>query len=184
MPRILVVLLILAMGAPTVQAQRPNTRQGFWISFGLGAGSLGLGGDVSNSDRSTGLSGYFRLGGTVSQTVLLGAETNGWVRSENGISTTVGFVGPVAVFYPSSTGSFYIKTAVGLLTVDEDILTGSGFATSLGIGNDFRVGDNFSLVLFLNAITSFGVEADVGGAGTGVNIDPNVAQLGLGVAWH
>lgn len=184
MPRILAILLILAIGAPALEAQRPNTRQGFWISFGLGAGSLDLGGDVEDFARETGLSGYLRLGGTLSQTILIGGETNGWVKTIDGVTTQVGFLGPVAVFYPSATGSFYIKTAVGILTVEEDFISGTGFATSLGIGNEFRVGNNFSIVLFLNGIQSFGVEAKVDGMSTGINVDPNLVQLGVGVAWH
>ncbi len=55
----------------------------------------------------------------------------------------------------------------------------SGLGASIGVGNEFRIGRNFSLVLFLNAIQGFGLST-----GSGFDISPNWVQLGLGVAWH
>jgi len=176
MSRILVVLLVITLAASSAEAQRPNTREGFWASFGFGAGSAKLGGDV-DTDRETSLSGYLRLGGTISPNVLIGGESNGWVKSSTS-TTTLGFLGAVALFYPSSTGSFYLKGGLGLVSVDYRG-TGSGFGASVGLGNEFRVGENFSLNLFLNAIQGFGITTD-----RGADVKPNWVQLGLGVVWH
>jgi len=185
MNRIMSVVFCLAILVPTAaDAQRSNTREGFWIGFGLGVGSLGFGGDVVDADRETGLSGYFRLGGTLSQKLLIGGETNGWTKSINGVTTTVGFLGGVVVFYPSATGSFYLKGGLGFVGLDEAELSGSGFALSLGLGNEFRMGNNFSIVAFLNAIGSSGVGLKLSGASLGIDVDPNIVQLGIGVAWH
>ena len=82
MRRFMTVLLAATLAfAPSAAAQNVPLREGFWIGLGLGAGSLGFGGDVSGVDRETGLSGYLKLGATVSQHFLLGAETNGWTRA-------------------------------------------------------------------------------------------------------
>jgi len=37
MSRILMVLLVITLAASSAEAQRPNTREGFWASFGFGA---------------------------------------------------------------------------------------------------------------------------------------------------
>lgn len=176
MCRILVVLLIITLAASSAEAQRPNTREGFWISFGFGAGSAKLGGDV-DIDRETALSGYLRMGGTVSPNFLIGGESNGWVKTEPS-DRTIGFLGPVVMFYPSSTGSFYLKGGLGLVSVDYRGV-GNGFGASVGLGNEFRVGKNFSLNVFLNAIQAFGFDTSFGN-----HVKPNLVQLGLGVTWH
>jgi hypothetical protein len=176
MSRILVVLLVITLAASSVAAQRPNTRDGFWISFGSGVGSMKLGGDV-DIDRETSLSGYLRMGGTISPNFLIGAESNGWVKS-NPSTRTLGFLGAVAMFYPSSTGSFYLKGGLGLVTVDYRGV-GSGFGASIGLGNEFRVGKNFSLNVFVNAIQGFGIYTNLGN-----DLKPNWVQVGLGVTWH
>ena len=184
MSRMLAVLLIATLTASVAQAQKPNTREGFWIGFGFGVGSVGFGGDVEDHDRSTSLSGYLRMGGTLSQKVLIGGESNNWVGSIHGIENTVGFLGGVVLFYPSATGSFYLKGGLGLVAWQQERLTGYGLGLSLGMGNEFRMGDNFSINLFLNAIASSGVEVKGSGNSTGHNLDPNLVQLGVGVGWH
>ncbi len=185
MNRVIPVVFCVALLIPAAaDAQRPNTREGFWIGFGLGVGSLGFGGDVVDADRETGASGYLRMGGTLSQKVLIGGESNGWSKSINGVTTTVGFLGGVVMLYPSATGSFYLKGGLGFVFIDEQDLSGSGFGLSLGLGNEFRMGNNFSLVVFLNAIGSTGVEVKFSGVSTGFDVDPNIVQLGIGVGWH
>ncbi len=176
MSRILVVLLVTTMAASVAQAQKSNTREGFWVSFGLGAGSATMGGDLGHQGRETGLSGYLRMGGTISPKLLIGGESNGWAGGDNS-SNGLGFLGAVAMFYPSAAGSFYLKGGLGLLTVGEG--ESSGLGASIGVGNEFRTGENFSVVLFLNAIQGFGLSTDGGS-----NLSPNWVQIGIGVAWH
>ena len=176
MPRMFVALFILALVASSAEAQRPNTREGFWVAVGFGFGAAKLGGDI-DIDRERGLSGYFRLGGTVSPNVGVGGESNGWVKTEPS-ERSLGFLSAVVMFYPSSTGSFYLKGGFGLVSVD---YRGSGIGpgVSVGLGNEFRVGENFSLNLFLNAIQGFGLDTNLGN-----HLKPNWVQFGLGVAWH
>jgi hypothetical protein len=180
-------LLALAL-ATTANAQHAQTREGFWIGAGLGAGSLGFGGDATNSDRQTGLSGYLRLGATLSPHFLLGAETNGWTHGEAGVTTTAGVVSAVGYFYPSVTGGLYIKGGVGVLAVSDNApsLQGkaAGLAAQLGMGYDIRVARNVSLTPYANYIASSGAELKIDGSGTDANINPSIFQLGLGVTMH
>ena len=81
-----IVSALLLLGASAASAQHPQTRKGFWIGFGLGYGSLSCTGCSSTG----GVSGYLKLGGTVSPHLLLGGETNGWTKNVNGYTLTAG----------------------------------------------------------------------------------------------
>src|SRR5262245_9382473 len=114
----LLVLTTLSLGTASLRAQgtadtgtgKPQTREGFWIGFGLGAGSLGCG---DCNDRTNGFSGNFKLGGTINPHFLLGAKTNGWYKSEDGVTLSYGNLSAVAYYYPSVTNGFYLKGGLG-----------------------------------------------------------------------
>src|SRR5574342_874795 len=108
--KLLAVFILCSVAAPVLPAQdpsgaRPNTREGFWIGFGFGLGSTGADCTSCSNDRTSGFSGYLRMGGTVSRHVLLGGETNGWLHSESGVDETLGFASFVASIYPSAAGA-------------------------------------------------------------------------------
>lgn len=154
-------MLALLAGAGPAQAQegRPQTRQGFWFGLGLGYGSLC--GDECDERAGSG-SGYFKLGGTLSQKVLLGFESNAWVKKESDITVSQVNGSGVAYFYPSATGGFHLKAGLGFVraTVAFDVPGGSqtisssetGVGGLLGLGYDVRVGRNVSLVPFFNVL--------------------------------
>ena len=161
--------------APTLNAQRPHVRDGFWFNVGLGVGSLGC----DNCDsRESGLSGQIGLGGTLSDKVIIGVMSNGWTKSEGGATLTVGTLVAGVRFYPSATGGFYLTGGLGLGSISAEI-TGFGSDSEMGVGAllglgwDIRVGDNVSLTPFWN-----------GFATTTDNADANVGQLGLSVTIH
>lgn len=173
--RIGLALVVLALVAPHLAAQgRPQIRDGFWFNIGLGFGSAGCDGC---GERETGFSGGLALGGTLSQKVVLGVGTNGWTKSEGGATVTVGTLAALIRFYPSATGGFFLLGGLGLGTVSaeeagiSDSETGSGII--IGLGYDFRVGNNVSLTPFWN-----------GYATKTENTDFNVGQIGLGVTLH
>lgn len=176
MSRVTPLLAVAALLASTsVHAQgRPQTREGFFISFGLGYGSLGC---EDCADRVSGGSGYLALGGTLSQKVTLGGEVTGWGKSENDVTLTFGTVGPVIRFYPSATGGFFLKGGVGLATLELDLGQFSGTATGaglvLGLGYDGRVGRNFSLTPFFDLVS-----------GTFDGGTVNSVHFGLGFSFH
>ena len=166
----------LLMSLPeTASAQGSHTREGFWFNGGLGYGSLGC---QDCTGREGAVSGGLAIGGTLSQKVLLGAGTTGWTKSESGATLTVGTLTAQIRFYPSATGGLYLLGGLGLGSIRAE-LDGFGSETEvgpgalLGLGYDFRVGQNVSLTPYWN-----------GFATTTANADANVGQLGLSVTIH
>ncbi|MEZ4586614.1 MAG: hypothetical protein R2909_09470 [Gemmatimonadales bacterium] len=170
------LLAVVAVGfAPAAEAQgHAQTREGFWIGFGFGYGTLGC---QDCDERIGGGAGYLRMGGSLSQHVLIGGEVTGWARSEDDATLSFGVVGPVIVFYPSATGGFYLKGSIGAASLRLDLGpfsgTDNGIGASFGLGYDARVARNFSLTPFVDL---------VGGRFDGYNV--NSAHVGLGFSFH
>jgi len=175
-PRLLGALaLLLALGATPALAQHPQTREGFWFGAGMGVGSLGCSGCAG--DRTTGASGYLKMGGTLNPHVLLGVETNGWYKSESGVTLTQGNLAGAAYWYPSVTSGFFAKAGLGYAQLHADTGFGSGttsgFGFLAGLGYDLRVGGNTSITPVANWFR---------GSFDGGSSD--VFELGLGVTLH
>ncbi len=180
-----VALLLAVLGTRVVQAQHPQTRKGFWIGFGFGYGSLGLScTGCTNISREGGLSGFLKMGGTLSDKLLLGGETNGFTKKINGTTVTAGNVSFTAYFYPAPANGFFLRGGLGFADYKEEGSSGStGFGLSLGLGYDVRVGTNFSLTPVANF--SWGSVGDVQSGGFTIpGVKENVFQVGLGVTWH
>ena len=178
-------LLLALLGAAAARAQHPQTRQGFWIGFGFGFGSLGLSCDgCSSIDRESGVSGFLKMGGTVSDKLLLGGETNGWTKKIAGQNITAGNVSFTAYYYPTPASGLFLRGGLGFADYQEEGSDAStGFGVTLGLGYDIRVGTNFSLTPVANF--SWGSVGDVqSGPGTVLGVKENVFQLGLGFTWH
>lgn len=172
MSKSLVVLLLLAAASP-LSAQE---RDGLFIGVGLGWGSLDLTCDGCDVDRTSGFSGNFRIGGAVSEKLLIGGETSGWYRSEDGSSVSFGVLTGSAYFYPASKG-LYLRGGIGLavLSADDgfasDSETGLGF--SFGAGYDIPIARKTALTPYANWM--FG---NFDGFGA------NAVQLGLAVSFY
>lgn len=166
---------LLAATAGQAEAQgHPHNREGFWINFGAGYGSLGLDG---LDDREGGLSGNLALGGTLSQRFLLGGGTTGWTKEVDGVRINFGTVLLLARFYPSATGGFFLTAGLGGgqvgLSQGSTSISESGGGALLGLGFDARVGANWSITSYANSI---GISVDGG--------DANILQFGVGVTFH
>lgn len=169
--------LAFTSSAPAVLAQsekEPPPRRGFWIGLGFGYGSLTCEGcDASEG----GFSGTLRLGGTLSQKVRLGVSTNGWYKSEEGVTLSQGNLSGMVMWFPSTTSGFHLTGGLGIsiLSLDlsgygSDSETGAG--AILGIGYEAMVGRSFALVPYLNFVSG---SFDGGWAG--------FWQLGLAATW-
>lgn len=173
-PIVLAAVLAASLAPAAVAQARPQTREGFWASFGFGYGSLGCEDCV---DRISGSAAYVRLGGTLSRRVLLGGEITGWAKSERGATLAFTTFGPVVVFYPSARGGFYLKGGTGVASLDLDAGRFSGDATGgalvLGLGYDGRVGRSFSLTPFLDIVSAAFDDGTV-----------NSLHFGLGFTFH
>jgi hypothetical protein len=163
---------LLPLGASAQEHTR--AREGFWFNAGLGYGTLGC----QDCGREGSVSGGVALGGTLSQKVLLGVGTNGWTKSENGATLTVGTVTALMRFYPSATGGLFLLGGLGVGTIRAEVDgfgsdSETGLGALVGVGYDIRIGHNVSLTPFWN-----------GFAMSSSNSDANVGQLGLGITVH
>ena len=156
----LALALITSMSLPAAAQGNAQTRQGFFISFGFGAASLGCDDceDEDGEERLNGVNFQLRAGGTLSQRLLIGGEVNGFTKSENDATLTVTHIGPVLQFYPSAQGGFFLKGGLGLATIELDVgafsVEQEGFGLTLGLGYDARVGRNFALTPYFDILSS------------------------------
>ena len=174
MCQLVVVVASLAVVA-TAQAQKAPLRQGFWISGGLGMGSLGC--KNCNTSRENGVSGDVSLGGTLSPRWLLGVGTAGWSKSVQGGRLSVATLDARVRFYPSTSGGFFLTGGIGGAQVRQSVgnlsVTESGAGALFGIGYDYRVARNASVTPYWNG---FGMKNN--------RTDANVGQIGLAVTLH
>jgi hypothetical protein len=178
LPKVIAMLGFLGViGVPAaVEAQTPQTRDGFWFNVGLGYGSLGC---QDCDSRLGGVSGSLALGGTLSDRVLLGAGSNSWYKEDaDGATLTASTLSATVRFYPSRTGGFFLLggLGVGVIEISDPVLeteTETGGSAILGLGYDFRVARNVSLTPYWNGV---GISS--------ANADANFGQIGLGLTVH
>lgn len=67
-----------------------------------------------------------------------------------------------------------------------DELTATAPSASLGVGYEFRVTPNLSVLPYLNSLATSAVELKLNGQPipTGEDISINLVQIGLGLTWH
>ncbi len=185
MKRITAVLTLFMLLPVVATAQHPQTRQGFGISLGLGAGSANFCDDCDEL-ASTELSGYLRLGGYLNPSLFLAAETNGWVGSSNAYDApTLGAIMGVAQWYPMVDQGLYLKAGLGYsYSTVYTYFSTSGFAGSIGAGYDFRLARNFALSPYVNYVSQFGGSYRYSDTGESV-VDArlHLFQFGLGFTW-
>jgi hypothetical protein len=172
------------------QADAPAAaRQGFFVGGGFGMGSAGLSCDGCDFGRDNGLSGYFRIGGTINPHVRLGFESNAWVKSEDGVDAVLGFWSGVGYYYPSLTNNLWFKGGLGLATAKmsdpSDELTTNGFGMSVGIGYDWAVSrGSFVLVPYAGYLHQMGGKLKFNGSSTGVSMNSSLFQFGIGLGFR
>jgi hypothetical protein len=140
----LAVVVAVATAPAPLLAQAggsPQAHHGFWLSGGLG------GGWTNHGDGGGG--GYIRLGGTLSQKVVIGGEAIGWGRDTNGVTVSRGNALFDVLYYPSTTSGGFLKAGVGFanLTLEHTDSFGRTVSTDqqgagavLGAGWDIRLG--------------------------------------------
>jgi hypothetical protein len=174
----LAVVVFGLVSAGPLLAQTPK-REGFWLGAGLGYGSLALGCDgCSGLSREGALSGYLKLGGTVNPSLRLGGETNGWVKSESGVTFSTGLAAGTVTVYPAPANGLFLKGGAGVSYAKVDV-SGSGSDSETGwggiagIGYDIPVGRTLYLTPVANWV--YGHYSDW---------HTTNVQLALGITWH
>ena len=169
-----------------------NYRDGFWLGFSLGAGNesyrfendpAGYSGDITAPTFS------LRLGGTPSQSWLLGAELFAWMDGDlnnyyDEYSNVLSSAMLIAQFYPIRSGGLYVKGGVGVagnyvrtispsgfIVRDEE----SGLATVFGAGLDLRVGRSISITPTIDVHHQFFNRSEV---------RERIVSLGVGLTFH
>ncbi|HTH64772.1 MAG TPA: outer membrane beta-barrel protein [Gemmatimonadales bacterium] len=182
------VIVLCVLGGSVVAAQKPQIRKGFWIGFGFGYGSSNVSCDgCGSSNRESGATGFLKMGGTLSEKVLLGGEVNAWTKSTNGVTADLGNVSFAAYYYPQPKSGFFVKGGVGFATTrlhNSGSADANGFGFVAGLGYDIRVGTNISITPVGNFY--FGSDGDLKESGTTLETGwkHNVYEFGLGITFH
>ncbi len=185
--------LLVALALPaTAWAQRPQTREGFWISFGPGGGSASFDcdqcGTFPDALKGAGPTFHIRLGGTSSPQLLLGGEITGWAKDDSGISSGAAMLAGVAYYYPSVTGGAFVKGGIGFTAYSSDDrvdeTTSAGFGILLGAGYDIRVARNFSLTPVMTLTYGGFGDWKLNRATIADNFRQAVIDLALGFTFH
>lgn len=183
----------LALAVPSAaHGQRPQTREGFWISFGPGGGSATFEcdqcGAFPDELKGGGATFHIRLGGTPSPQVLLGGEISGWAKDEAGVESAAAIMAGVVYYYPSATGGAFVKAGLGFTAyaADDNVdeFTSSGVGLILGAGYDIRVARNFSLTPVVNLIYGGGGDWKLNGNWVADNFRQTVIEFALGFTFH
>ncbi|HEX9167245.1 MAG TPA: outer membrane beta-barrel protein [Gemmatimonadales bacterium] len=195
---ILSLLSIMMLSLPAMAQEEP-ARRGFWVGFGLGGGANLT--TTLDDGSPGGFAGSFRAGGTLNQKWLLGGESIGWVRDvEEETWAYRSNFSPIAMFYPSATGGWFLKAGPSISVLNEssaisnqvdgvDIVTTVsateiGFGGTFGVGYDLKIGRNLYLVPEVNyLLQAFSGRVTDTPLGTipGTN---SILVFTLGLTWH
>lgn len=179
--RVLLALALVSMPIGTAAAQGNLEHKGFYFGIGLGAGWGKLGGDFSDGETRSGFSGHFRLGGTVKPNLLLGAETNGWYESSEGLDNAWGSIMGTASVYPGQSLPLFVKGGLGYMSTSGtdgfSDYSSNHFAFQVGAGYDIKVGSNKAITLVANWIQGLSGSLDIDNIEVG-NASPRIIQVG------
>jgi len=168
----------------------PPVRRGFWIGFGGGYGSAHATCDAcSAGKRENGAVGYFNLGGTIHNHLLLGGEVSLWSKDQQGVTLNMYNMLATLTIYPQPSSSYFLKVGAGGAFIDTDIhqdsrtITvdlGNGLGALVGIGYDFRVWTKASVTAGAN----FWYGKKIGGDAFAGTWKQNVVDVTLGITFH
>jgi hypothetical protein len=210
--RLLVALLAVVWPANAF-AGPPQTRKGFWLSFGFGYGSARVECDQCIAGgREGSLAAWLRVGGTISDHFLLGWELNGWLKNDKArlqtsgdLTRTLGNSAVIAAFYPRAASGFFVKVGAGLsyaglpprptricpsldlvcLGALDEGAHGNGFGMTAGVGYDFRIRANLSITPDLTFTRGSPGDLRVNGQPTVVTgWQHDILAFGVGVTFH
>jgi hypothetical protein len=183
-----VIATLWSTAAPAQRPARPH-RGGLWGEFGVGPGHVRVAcAGCTNVVASNGSTSYFRIGGTVSDHVLIGFEAFSLLDKAFHFSLDVptssaetATATVVVLWYPGRRGLFF-KSGVGIAAgqysiptspTQADTSTGAGIGLTFGTGWDWSISRKF-------AITA-NIAAYVTGVGdivlTGRRVDDVIATM-------
>jgi hypothetical protein len=192
-----IICTSVLVGLALPSAAAAQERRGFWFNAGGGVGSATVTCDDCDSGRETGGVGTFRIGGSLSERVLLGAEFNLWAKKyaiEPGVDGTVNLYnlsGTVA-YYPTGSG-FFVKGGAGVAIADVDINIegttvtvdiGTGFGLVTGAGYDIPLSRRWSITPGVNFWYGQLGNTTLGGEPFANNWKQNVVDFTIGITFR
>jgi hypothetical protein len=182
-------LAALALSQPA-SAQDPTIR-GPWFGGGLGTASASVNCDICSDDRNGGFSGYLTGGLTVSPSVRLGAELNGWFDTTEDIRQRLLLYGASAYWNPSPGSQWFLKGGIGVINYhaddaaddDDEPLGSSSAALQIGSGYEFRAGSRLRVTPYANLLVSTSGNLTSGNLIV-TDASFSLFQLGAGVTWR
>ena len=172
---VLVTLSSSCGGRGSLEQPKPEKRQrphrtGLWAEVAAGSGVLRVARSDSNRIISRGgEGGFLRLGGVLSDNVLLAWESAGFndeafvlFEGDTAAIAEVATVGVTVLWFPSRTGLFLkggVGMAQGTFTVatsatQADTIEGAGIGMTFGFGWDWSFSRKYALTLGLGAYIS------------------------------
>jgi hypothetical protein len=188
-----IVAALVLVSSQLAWADHPQVREGFWIGFGGGYGSAkGRCDGCDGGGREGSFTGFVKLGGTLNKHVLLGVETNAWIKSQDQVTLTLGNVAGTVTFYPQATAGFFLKGGVGVSYLSTDVQEGSvttsvnkaGWGVLAGLGYDVRVGRNISITPCVNYFYGQPGDVVVQGETALAGWKQDVIDFGIGITFH
>lgn len=184
----------VASASPASAGLHPQERHGFWIGVGGGLGSADATcDDCGEGDRENGGVGYLKLGGTLSERLLLGGEMNVWTKEQEGVTLNLYNATATLTFYPQASSGFFLKGGVGVGFVDTQIREnsttitvdmGTGLGLLAGAGYDLRVGKNISITPAVNFWYGQPGDLKFGSETLASNWKHNVVDFTVGITLH
>lgn len=184
--KMLSAAMLLLVSASTVTAQDAKLTKphgGFWLGGGIGGGFTDQGSDDIDDG---GFAAYLRMGGTLSDRLLLGGELIGLTRDAGaGVDDANVHQGNATLsllYHPASPGGFFAKAGAGFASTSVVLREGSltvtneesGFGLTFGVGYDLRLGSNLYLTpnfdVLVQSFDEFG--------------DSNLFLLTVGIGFH
>jgi hypothetical protein len=153
---VLVAVLATAANAQDAPRASASTPAGTWIGAGVGGGWTRLTCAICRTDRNLGPSGHLRFGTTLRPGFLLGAEVDGWTRSDNDIRSIVG-AGAIATYlYPNPAGGLFLKGGIGYVrySVDSGNLGTNLLGLLIGAGFEFPVAPGLNVTNYVSLLAS------------------------------
>jgi hypothetical protein len=160
---------LLAVAA-SLSAQEPEGRQarrGFWAEWSTGYGVLRAGcSNCVGVRASGGGAGSFLLGGTLSRTVLMGIEFQGWSSIEEDFDERTGTISVVAQWYPSKSRMIFLRGGMGIAQVRVTVGgTGNADLAARSTGVTLNFGAGMDLPLSRRLALTFAGGSYVGAVG-------------------
>lgn len=140
--------LIFVTTFATHASAEMNARKGFFIGFNLGGGVL----DPENVDSEGAFFGGIRIGGGLSEDLILMGETSNSIVDQNNVDYGIYTVNFSAQYFVQETG-FFVRPGVGFAVVDAQTNVGpinvsnteGGLSLVGNVGYEFRLGKTFAL---------------------------------------